>query len=114
MTLAEDSERLERTRLNQETARIRWAELQRFFARGVVIWVRPGVDLIDAALAFSADNRGGVEAELARGGIAKVTDAQARDWLAGNAELWAVVVKPWVLIQEVVCESGSTPTPALR
>lgn len=111
MTPTEDAERLERARLNQETARIPWTELQRFFARGVLIWVRPGADLIDTALALAADDRAAVETALAQGGVARVTDEQARAWLASEAELWAIVVKPWVLIQEVACRSGSTPTP---
>jgi hypothetical protein len=33
--------------------------------------------------------------------IGKVTDEQASAWLAADTELWAVVVSPWVLVQEM-------------
>ena len=111
MAPTEGASNLERARLNQETARIGWTELQPFFARGVLIWVRPGIDLLDMALAVSADDAHAVDTELSRGGIARVTDAQARHWLESDAQLWAVVVKPWVLIQEAECASGSMQTP---
>jgi hypothetical protein len=34
------------------------------------------------------------------GHIGKVTDEEARDWLARDPALWSVVVAPWVLVQE--------------
>jgi len=41
----EDREIL-RAKLNQETAKAGWAELQPFFARGQTIYVAPELDLI--------------------------------------------------------------------
>jgi len=32
--------------------------------------------------------------------LGPVTDSQARAWIDSDATLWAVVVKPWVLVQE--------------
>jgi len=52
-------------------------------------------------LQFSRDNRNAVEAWLAAGLIAHVSDRQARDWLEADAEVWAVVLKPWVLVQNI-------------
>ncbi|MBK5966581.1 hypothetical protein CCR95_21515 [Thiocystis minor] len=101
-----------RRTLNQETARIPWRDLQRFFAQGKVIWVRDGLDLIETALLIARDDAPTIDAEMARGGIVPVPDRQARDWFETDASLWAVVVKPWVLVQEAACTSGSTPTPA--
>lgn len=97
MTQPEDTDWL---LLNQETATIPWTALQRFFAQGSVIWLRSELDLVETALAMSRDEVTTLEAEIARGGIAPVSDDQARHWLATDAALWAVVVKPWILVQE--------------
>ena len=34
------------------------------------------------------------------GSIAPVADAQAKEWIGNDATVWAVVVKPWVLVQD--------------
>ena len=102
----------ERLKLVAETARIRWRELQRFFAQGRVIGVDPTLDLIEVALGIARDEAGAIGAELELGRIVRVTDEQARAWLETDAEVWALVIKPWILVQEVACASGSTPTPA--
>ncbi len=112
MDRLEDDADIQRNRLNQETARIPWQDLQRFFARGAVIWVSGERDLIEAALRIARDDAQGVANEISNGNIAPVTDEQARHWLETDASLWAVVVKPWILVQEAGCTSGSTPTPA--
>lgn len=96
----EDQEALERARLNQETARIPWRELQRFFAQGRVIAVDPELDLVELALQCALDEAGAIVGELEQGRMAPVSDEQARAWLEANAEVWAVVVKPWVLVQD--------------
>ena len=40
--------------------------------------------------------------ELFAGRIERLTTATARDWAARDPDLWAVVVAPWVLVQERV------------
>lgn len=92
-------EEISRTRVNQETARIAWKELLRFFAAGTVIAVNPGLDLVDVAFQMSQDNKAQVEAWLTTGKIARVSDDLAREWLEADAMLWAVVVKPWIVVQ---------------
>jgi len=37
---------------------------------------------------------------MATGKVAKVDDATAADWHSRNPALWAVVVAPWILVQE--------------
>jgi len=88
-------------KLNQETARIDWSALQPFFARGQTVLVRPGLDLVAVATAFASDQRDVVATWMEAGEVARVSDAQAEDWSQTNAEMWAVVVAPWVLIQPV-------------
>ena len=98
---AEKLENLFRQDIHAETARIAWRELQYLFAGGKVIQVDAGLDLVEVALQFSRDNRSAVEAWVAAGSIAHVSDRQARAWLESDADVWAVVVKPWVLVQDI-------------
>jgi hypothetical protein len=41
-----------------------------------------------------------VQQWLSDGRIARVTDDQAREWLEPDTQLWTVVARPWVLVQE--------------
>lgn len=91
-----------RAKLNLETAQLAWPELERHFARGDVIKVATGVDLIDAALQVAENNTGTVQEWLADGRIARAELSDAEDWHARQPLFWAVVVAPWVLVQEVV------------
>jgi hypothetical protein len=93
-----------RAKLNLETAQLAWPELERHFARGVVVKVANGMDLVDAALQVAENNAATVQAWLAEGRIAKAELADAEDWHARQPMFWAVVVAPWVLIQEVLPE----------
>lgn len=86
--------------LNSQTARIRWSELQRYFAKGLVVKVAPGLDLVEIALALIRDDAGEIEPMIADGKIVRANDDHARKWSETDPELWAVVVAPWVLVQE--------------
>ncbi|MCU1716446.1 DUF2288 domain-containing protein [Pseudomonas sp. 5P_3.1_Bac2] len=83
-----------------ETAAITWQELQPFFARGVLLLVDAGQDLIAVAEAVAQNEQTKVAAWLADGSLHKTTAEQAQDLLERDPQLWAVVVAPWVLIQE--------------
>lgn len=99
MTDAVNDPDLMRAKLNQETSRIAWKELQRFFAAGRTLSVSAAVDLVEVAAQMSLDNKAQVEQWLAAGAIGPVTDVQAQAWYDADAVVWAVVVSPWVLIQ---------------
>ena len=90
-----------RTKINQETSRIAWKELQRFFASGATVLVSADLDLVEVAFQISEDNKVLVGQWLSEGKIRKVTDTQAAIWYEADAEVWAVVVSPYVLIQEL-------------
>ncbi len=97
-------ETLEKAKLNQETSKIAWSELQRYFAQGVVLCVDDSLDLIDVSYQISVDNKSVVEAWVEQGVLGAVSDEQAQFWFADDSDLWAVVVRPWVLVQERVQE----------
>ncbi|WP_017938712.1 DUF2288 domain-containing protein [Zestomonas thermotolerans] len=83
-----------------ETARIGWQELQPFFARGSLLWVGADLDLVAVAVAFAENDKASVSAWLAGGQLGKLEASRAEDLLVRDPELWAVVVAPWVLVQE--------------
>jgi hypothetical protein len=86
--------------LNLETAKIAWNELQRFFAAGSLIWVDASLDLVQVAVEIAQDNKQYIEEQMNLDTIKPVEDEQAKSWQDTQPNLWAVVVKPWVLVQE--------------
>lgn len=91
--------------LNLETAQIRWHELQRFFASGSAIAVDPSLDLTQVAAQIAADNAAQIKEWMDAGLVDAVTDAQALSWYDTDALVWAVVIKPWVLVQPIAAPS---------
>ncbi len=89
-----------KAKLTGETARINWHELQKFYAAGAVIEVSAGLDLVEVAYAVATDDKTQVASWLQAGQLGQVADVQAQHWYQHNTELWAVVVSPWVLVQD--------------
>ena len=88
-----------RQELHEQTAQMRWSELERFFAGGQVISVAAELDLIDVGARIAADDKASVEAWMNAGLVYRTTDTQATDWINSDALLWVVVLKPWILVQ---------------
>jgi len=86
-------------RLNQETARIAWRDLQSHFARGVAVYVASDLDLIEVAGLFANDEAEQIQGLMNAERVALVTETQAGQWAEGDQVMWAVVVLPWVLVQ---------------
>lgn len=91
-----------RAKLNLETARLGWPELERHFARGVVVRVAPGFDLIEAALAMAENRANDVQRWLADGTLLRPDTEDARRWHTAQQVFWGVVVAPFVLVQETI------------
>ncbi len=88
-----------RQEINEQTAQMHWSELERFFASGNVISIAPELDLIDVGARIAADDKTSVQDWMSAGLLHRVTDVQANEWVKSNTLLWAVVVKPWILVQ---------------
>ncbi len=86
--------------LNAQTGRIGWAELQRHFARGLLLWVAPELDLVEVASRIVKDDRAAVTAWLEQGKLVKPDRKLAKEWQQREPEFWAVVAAPWVVAQE--------------
>lgn len=97
--LLQQDRELKRAKIVSETAKIPWQDLQRFFAAGKVMLVAPGLDLVDVAQAIQEDDIERVKTWAEEQQVIPVPDDQAKTWLTSNATLWAVVVKPWILVQ---------------
>ncbi|MFB9887269.1 DUF2288 domain-containing protein [Balneatrix alpica] len=103
--LSSADQQLLRAKLNTETARIHWQELQRYFAAGKLISVAAELDLIEVAYQLASDNAAQLQQWLAAGLVQRVQDDQASQWQADEQEFWAVVVRPWVVIQPMKKEA---------
>lgn len=94
-----DTESISAT-LNQETGKIRWHELQRFFASGNAIAVDNSLDLTYVAAQIVADNAAQIKQWMEAQLVDVVKDKQAQLWYQQDAVVWALVIKPWVLVQD--------------
>lgn len=90
-----------RVKINFETAQISWRELQRFFASGNAISVDTSLDLTEVAGAIAADDAPQVKTWMTAGLVDTINDQQALTWYEQDQTVWAVVIKPWVLLQPV-------------
>lgn len=95
-----DSEILTHDLLNAQTGRIAWSELARYFARGLVVVLAPGEDLVAVAEILIDDDAAAIRRLYDKDLLHRALDEDALRWQAQDTEFWAVVVAPWVLVQE--------------
>ncbi len=83
-----NQEDLNKEKVNQETSKIPWSELQRFFAQGLAVNIVPELDLVDVADAFSKDDKARVEQWMQKQKIHLVSNQQATLWIKNDALIW--------------------------
>tara|TARA_R110002167_G_C12338727_1_gene620931 strand:+ start:264 stop:569 length:306 start_codon:yes stop_codon:yes gene_type:complete len=88
-------------KLNSETAKIEWKTLQVYFAGGTTIHVESALDLVEVGKAISANDAEQVKQWMDGKLIEHVSDGQALKWYKEDALVWALVVRPWVLVQSL-------------
>jgi len=86
--------------LHLETAKIPWLELQRFFAAGKLLLLDSKEDLIEVAAGLVSNDTTRLQEMIDSELIVHPSDDKAKQWLSEDAVLWAVVLNPWVLVQE--------------
>lgn len=89
-----------RRKLAEETGQITWQELERHFARGVLIVIGPELNLVETAARIAEDDKKALQDWIQSGQVVRATDDHARRWAHWRSSFWAVVVAPWVLVQE--------------
>ncbi|MEH6567035.1 MAG: DUF2288 domain-containing protein [Halopseudomonas sp.] len=83
------------------TGNIEWKTLEPHFARGDLLVVAPELDLVEVAAAMMEDDSEQIKIWMDGQHLRVATDAQAGDWAERDPDsLWAVVIRPWVLVQE--------------
>jgi len=93
-----------REAINLETGKISWEELQRHFARGVVVVISNELDLLEVAGKFVEDDKGTIEKWTQQKNISRALDEDAIRWEKNKSDFWACVIAPWVLVQEITNE----------
>lgn len=93
-------EQIEKAKITQETAKINWLELQRFYAQGKVVAVSDQLDLVEVAYQLQQDNSAQFQEWMADNSVNTVSDEQALEWFENKQDLWAVVISPWILVQQ--------------
>lgn len=83
-----------------QTAPIGWVEIEPFFARGQVIHVGGGLDLVEVAVAVAEDDKSRVTDWMNAGDFGLLSTEIARRWAQDSTNLWGVVVTPWILVQD--------------
>ena len=69
-----------RQQLNLETGKLTWHELQRYFARGVVVEVSSELDLVKVAEKFVLDDKKTIQAWMNNNFVTRATDETALQW----------------------------------
>ena len=86
------------------TAKIRFMELQRFFAQGKLLLVNPTIDLVEVATMIVNDQSVEINSLIETQKLSIPDDQVAKQWVSDDAVLWCVVVAPFVLVQELTDE----------
>ena len=68
-----DSRQELRAKLNAEPGKLTWKELERHFARGMVIRVAGELDLVEVAACMAGDEKAALEQWLTSGQVARAT-----------------------------------------
>jgi len=83
-----------------ELAEISFQELQKFFAKGILIKVAKHLDMVEVAIQIHADNTTQVKKWMDNQEIERAHDQHAQFWVENRSVLKAVTVAPWVLVQD--------------
>jgi len=90
-----------REELLGQTGTVEWHEMEVHFARGMLIRVAPELDLIDVAMHMVRDRKELIDAWAKESKVVRVNDEDALRWHDQKPTMQALVVPPWVLVQEV-------------
>lgn len=86
-------------RFNSETAKISWKELEVFFAKGNLLQIANGEDIISVAQLIVSNAQDDIETLILNKRIEFVTPQWIKQNCQATTELWTLVVAPYVLCQ---------------
>lgn len=88
-------------KLNLETAKISWKEIESFFAKGNLLQIETDRDLVEVGELIASNNEKEIEKLILEKKIAFATPDWVKKHCQANTELWTLVVAPYVLCQLV-------------
>ncbi len=87
--------------LKDECAPVFYKEIEKFFAKGMLVLVAEALDIIKVALAIQADDKQTMQKWIDQSLVVRVHDDHAIKWSKTNEPLMAITAVPWVLVQEI-------------
>ncbi|WP_162846786.1 DUF2288 family protein [Marinicella litoralis] len=90
-----------RQRFEKELGQISFQELQKFFAKGMMIMVSDQLPIIDVAMSLHDDDVQQIQQWIDDEQVVRAHDEHAKEWVVSRTEFNAVTVAPWVLVQEI-------------
>lgn len=89
-----------REKLEGQVGPADWKVLKPHFLRGAIITISPDIDIIDVGVGVATDDTAKIEAWMNGGKITKPAQADADGWEKAGTEVTALVVAPFVLVQQ--------------
>ena len=90
-----------REELLGQTAPVEWREMEVHFAKGMLIRIASELDIVDVAMHMVRDRKELIEDWAKNNQVVRATDQDALRWHDSQPTMQALVVPPWVLVQEV-------------
>ncbi|MGK7888256.1 MAG: DUF2288 domain-containing protein [Leptolyngbyaceae cyanobacterium] len=101
------------TQLTQDIDLARWSWLESHAQRDAIVLVNPALSLAEVGVAIATDNTQIVQHWIAEQLLLKPTQTQIIEWDAQKVkEFRALIIQPYVLIQEVQPTNPSPLAPA--
>ncbi len=91
----------EKAKIVAQTAKIPWKDLEKFYAQGKLILVSDTLNIVDVGYSISLDDATKIIEWMEHGLLVKEFNNQAKAWHNEDAEVWSVVIHPWVLVQSI-------------
>lgn len=91
-------------KLEKYTGEVDWNYLRPHFTAGALIYVDPGLSLVEVGYAFTEDNSEKVAEWRIAGDVLTPSQPHADYWESSGARFLALVVSPFVLIQPLTDE----------
>ncbi len=91
----------EKAKIVAETAVVPWKDLEKFYPQGKLILVDETLNLVDVGYSISLDDATKIIEWMEQDLLVKEFDNQAKAWHNENADVWSVVINPWILVQTI-------------
>ncbi len=94
-----------RETLIRDMAEMHWLELERLAPDGALVCVGKELDLLDAAEQIALDNTEKVKYWMESGLLRRPEEEESNAWSQAETKFLCVIVKPFVLIQQIVAQA---------